>query len=34
MKPDRFFDLDLAHRDDREVCKVIQLTVWDNEPDP
>lgn len=22
MKPDRFYDLDLTHRDDREVCKV------------
>eukprot|EP00903_Cladosiphon_okamuranus_P017705 g16304.t1 len=23
MKPDRFYDLDLAHRDDREICKVL-----------
>lgn len=27
MKPDRFYDLDLAHRDDREVCKVTQGAV-------
>lgn len=27
MKPDRSYDLDLAHRDDREVCKVMQGVV-------
>lgn len=27
MKPDRYYDLDLTHRDDREICKARTVTL-------